>query len=116
VGERRRARGGRQAGHVEDVLDTERHAVQRPAQTAGARLGVALAGGGQRAVAVDVRPGLQLRLQCAHAGQARLDERHRRAGAAADAVGGLDHAEIGQGFSGRHRAPRRQPRSGRRRA
>ncbi len=45
--------GRGQARDVDDVLDADRHAVQRAAQAAGLRLGLGGQGGRHRGLAVD---------------------------------------------------------------
>ena len=94
--------------HVEDILDADRHAVQRTSRAAGRGLGVALAGRRQGAVGVEMDPRQHLRLQRPHAGQASLDEGHGRADATADVIGGLAHSQFGQRLGRRHPAPRRR--------
>jgi hypothetical protein len=50
--------GGGQAGDVDDVLDADRHAVQRPAQPARLRLGLGREGGRHRGLAIDADEGV----------------------------------------------------------
>ena len=58
---------------VEDVLDADRHAVQR----APARLGIARAGLGQRVLAIDMAPGVQVAVARGDAGETSLDQGDR---------------------------------------
>src|SRR5206468_7463049 len=107
-----RATGGRHASDVEDVLHADRHAVQRPAKAARARLALALARGGPRAVGVDEGPRGQAIVEATDPREACLDQIDGAHAAGPDALGRLARAEPGE-LNGGHRAPRPRPRSAR---
>jgi hypothetical protein len=58
MGEGVRTRARRHAGHVEDILEGHRHAVQRADEGARGGLGRALARRPPRAFAIQMHPGL----------------------------------------------------------
>jgi hypothetical protein len=72
-----RARARRHAGHVEDVLERDRHAVQRADHGARRRLRRALARCPPRALAIKVHPRLHCGLELVDALQERLGPFHR---------------------------------------
>ena len=65
---------GRQAGDIDDVLDADRHAVQRPAHAARGDLGLGGARGVHRGIGVQPDEGVQLRIEPLDARQQRVQQ------------------------------------------
>src|SRR5262249_54895817 len=82
------AGGGRPVEDVEDVLDGDREAVQRPAPLAAAQLVGQAFGLGAGVVAVDEHPGADALLAAVDALQAPFDEVGGRERSLADGLGG----------------------------
>jgi hypothetical protein len=81
----------RQALDVDDVLDGDRHAVQRPADAALGRLRLALGGNGKGALAVHLAPALHVRIGFPDAIEIAARERDRRERPAGDGGRQLAH-------------------------
>jgi hypothetical protein len=62
-----RVAGRRQAGDIDDVLDANGHAVQRPARPAGRDLRLGGLGGGHRRIGVEPDENVQFRVEPADA-------------------------------------------------
>ena len=77
VRERGRAARGRQAGHVDDVLDPDRHAVERPDGPAGRHGRIQRTGLGPRAAFVNRDPGAKDVIRIGDADERRVDVRLR---------------------------------------
>ena len=65
---------GRQAGDIDDVLDADRHAVQRPSHTARGDLGLGRACGVHRGIGIQPDEGVQLRIEPLDARQQRVQQ------------------------------------------
>ena len=87
VSERTRACRRRHPGDVEDILDTHRDAVERPAEPPGLRLLRALARDRAGARFVEMNPGSKRRLHRPDPRQAALEDLDRRERALADPAG-----------------------------
>ena len=83
---------GRQAGDVDDVLDADRHAVQRTADAAGGDLGLGGARRVHRGIGVEPDEGVQLRVQPLDPRQQRGQQFDRR-----EAAGGEFPHRLGGG-------------------
>ncbi len=77
AGERLRATLGCKAGGIEDVLDPDRHAVERPAKAPLARFAVEFSGGAARPRAIDRNPRLNRAVEPIYARKQRVDQLDR---------------------------------------
>ena len=85
----RRAHPGRHVGGIEDVLDPDRHAVERPGRFCG---GIASVGLGEREVGIEERPGPDNVLALGDAREAGAHHRLRGGPAVGDRARGLGAA------------------------
>ena len=105
-----RVAGGGQAGDVDDVLDADRHAVQRAADVAGGDLALRGAGGIQRGVGVQVDEDVELRVELFDArqqGLQELDGGELAGGEGACGLGGGEPVQLGHMFVGHGPPPAR---------
>ena len=91
--ERLRAALGCKAGGIEDVLDSDRHAVERAAKAPLARFAVELCGGAARPRTIDRSPRLDHAVEQIDARKRRVDQLDRRELALADKAGRLRERE-----------------------
>ena len=96
VGECSRPGRGGHARDIDDVLDPDRHAVERPERPRVADVRVAVGSLGQGCRRVQMCPRLDRGLERLDPRQARLGERDRGPLAELDALGGLDHPRVGR--------------------
>ena len=92
---------GRQIARVDDVLQPDRHAVQRPGRAAGAAEAIRRLRLPHDVVGIEMRPRLHLRLALGDPRQARLGELDRLDRAARDLVARLKRGEIGEAGAAR---------------
>ena len=103
VGEGRRTGRGGHARDVDEVLDPDRHAVERPERPPATDVRVATGRLVQGRRRIQVRPGLDRGLERLDPFEARLGERDRGPLAELDPPRGLEHARVGR--RGHHRPP-----------
>ena len=90
--------GRRQAGDIDDVLDADRHAVQRPARPAGRDLGLGGLRRRHRRLAVEPDEDVELRVEPLDALEQRLHQLDRREFAGGDRprrLGGRQPVQVG---------------------
>jgi hypothetical protein len=95
--------GRGQAGDIDDVLDTDRHAVQGPARAAGGDLGLGGERGLKGGLAIDADEGVQLGVEPRDAIEQRLrqlDGREFAVGDGARRLGDRQPMQAGRGAGG----------------